>query len=96
MNEYRRLATIGRSFNIDSELLSPSETVSKFPLINKEIIRGSLYIPGSGVVNPLMLCQALIQAATKNGAKVSVNKPCFLPAGSQMKEKIVFSLSFLT
>lgn len=71
MGEYRRLITIGRSFGIESQLLSPSETKSKFPFINDEIIEGSLYIPGSGVVNPQPLCQGLIQEAVKNGAKVN-------------------------
>lgn len=70
MGEYRRLITIGRSFGIESTFLSPSETKSKFPFINEEIIEGSLYIPGSGVVNPQALCQGLVQAATQNGAKV--------------------------
>lgn len=70
LGEYRRLITIGRSFGIESQLLSPSETKSKFPFINEEIIEGSLYIPGSGVVNPQPLCQGLIQEAVKNGAKI--------------------------
>ena len=72
INEYRRLITIGRSFGIESELLTPLETKYKFPFVNDQIIEGSLYIPGSGVVNPEAYCESLVKAATKNGAKVSV------------------------
>lgn len=71
MGEYRRLKTIGGSFGIESFLLTPSETKSKFPFINEQIIEGSLYIPGCGVVNPQALCQGLVQAATQSGAKVN-------------------------
>lgn len=65
------MITIGRSFGIDSELLTPLETKYKFPFINDQIIEGSLYIPGSGVVNPESYCEALAKAAQTNGAKVS-------------------------
>lgn len=71
MKEYRRLKTIGRSFGIESELLNPEETKSKFLFINDKIIQGSLFISGCGVVDSKALCQGYIQAAMKKGARVS-------------------------
>jgi sarcosine dehydrogenase len=70
MNEYRRLSTIGVSFGIESHILDPAETQKLFPLINPDVIVGSLYSPGDGVVDPAMLCAALIKAATNGGGKV--------------------------
>jgi sarcosine dehydrogenase len=70
MNEYRRLSTIGVSFGIESHILDPAETQKLFPLINPDVIVGSLYSPGDGVVDPAMLCTALTKAATNKGGKV--------------------------
>jgi sarcosine dehydrogenase len=70
MNEYRRLSTIGVSFGIESHILDPAETHTLFPLINPDVIVGSLYSPGDGVVDPAMLCTALTKAAASRGGKV--------------------------
>lgn len=72
MGEYRRLATIGRSFGIDGSLLTPEETKNLFPFINEKIIEGGLYIPGCGIVDPKALSEALIRSAQAHGAKVRV------------------------
>ena len=72
MNEYRRLSTVGKSFGIESHILDPKETQKLFPLINPDVIMGSLYSPGDGVVDPAMLCTALTKYSTRKGAKVSL------------------------
>lgn len=73
MKEYRRLATLGHSFNIDAQIMSPAETKAIFPLLNEEVIEGGLYNPGDGVVDPSSYCSALLRSARKNGAKVVEN-----------------------
>jgi sarcosine dehydrogenase len=70
MDEYRRLATIGVSFGIESHILGPAEMQKLFPLINPEVIAGGLYSPGDGVVDPALLCSALRKVATDVGGKV--------------------------
>lgn len=70
MNEYRRLSTIGVSFGIESHIVDPAEVHKLFPLINPEVIVGGLYSPGDGVVDPALLCTALMKAATDGGGKV--------------------------
>ncbi|XP_066993512.2 sarcosine dehydrogenase, mitochondrial isoform X2 [Anabrus simplex] len=73
LDEYRRLATVGRSFGVDSSILTPEETKKVFPLLDENVIHGSLYCPGDGVVDPAMLCTALTRSATQAGAKVIEN-----------------------
>jgi glycine/D-amino acid oxidase-like deaminating enzyme len=70
MNEYRRLSTIGVSFGIESHILDPGETQKLFPLINPDVIVGSLYSPGDGVVDPTTLCASLTKVASSRGGKV--------------------------
>ncbi|XP_055711503.1 sarcosine dehydrogenase, mitochondrial [Phlebotomus papatasi] len=70
MDEYRRLATIGKCLNVESHLLSPQETKKLFPLLDDKSFTGSLYSPGDGVIDPAMLCTALTRQAVKNGGKV--------------------------
>jgi sarcosine dehydrogenase len=81
MDEYRRLATIGVSFGIESHILGPAEMQKLFPLINPEVIAGGLYSPGDGVVDPAMLCAALRKGATVGGGKVIVLCVAYLLLG---------------
>jgi sarcosine dehydrogenase len=69
---------MGVSFSIESFILNPEETKKVFPLIDTDVIQGSLYSPGDGVVDPSKLSKALIQSALKGGAQVSgyyIDKP---------------------
>ncbi|KAF4520494.1 hypothetical protein B566_EDAN004745 [Ephemera danica] len=75
LDEYSRLATAGRSFGIESRLVSPAEARSLFPLIDEKALYGALYCPGDGTVDPTGLCTALTRAATRAGASVIENCP---------------------
>ncbi|KDR18080.1 Sarcosine dehydrogenase, mitochondrial, partial [Zootermopsis nevadensis] len=70
LDEYRRLATMGVSFGIESSILDPEETKKVFPLIDADVIQGSLYSPGDGIVDPSKLSEALTQSAIKGGGQV--------------------------
>ena len=70
MDEYRRICTLGVGFGIESSVLDPDETKKLFPLIDSDVIEGSLYSPGDGVVDPKKLCAALTHSAVKGGAQV--------------------------
>ncbi|XP_046739990.1 sarcosine dehydrogenase, mitochondrial isoform X1 [Diprion similis] len=75
MDEYKRLATAGKAFGIDSHLVSPGEARQIFPLLNEQAFYGALYTPGDGVVDPAMLCNALTKYAKEHGAKVVQDCP---------------------
>lgn len=70
LNEYRRFSTLAHLFGLESHILGPEETVKLFPLLDPKSFYGSLYSPADGVVDPSMLCNALIRAATKRGGQV--------------------------
>jgi sarcosine dehydrogenase len=61
---------MGVSFGIESSILDPEETKKVFPLIDSDVIQGSLYSPGDGVVDPSKLSKALTQSAIKGGGQV--------------------------
>lgn len=74
-NEYRRLQTLGRCFDIESHILSPEDTQKVFPLLDPKSFENALYSPGDGVVDPAMMCNALKRASTSNGGRVFENCP---------------------
>lgn len=75
MNEYKRLASLGSAYGIESHILTPPETKKYFPLLNENAFTGALYAPGDGVIDPAMLCAALTKAGTSNGGRVIENCP---------------------
>jgi sarcosine dehydrogenase len=88
MNEYRRLSTIGVSFGIESHIVDPAEVHKLFPLINPEVIVGGLYSPGDGVVDPALLCTALVKAATDRGGKVIALYVAYLLLGFRTHTRV--------
>ncbi|XP_055610172.1 sarcosine dehydrogenase, mitochondrial [Uranotaenia lowii] len=70
LDEYKRLATLGKCFGIESQVLTPDEAQKVFPLLDPSAFTGALYSPGDGVVDPAMMCTALTRAATANGGLI--------------------------
>lgn len=70
LQEYQRLATIAKAFDIETYILDPAETKKMYPLMNVDDIYGTLYSPGDGTIDPNGLCQALSRSASRAGAKV--------------------------
>lgn len=70
MLEAKRLATMARSFDLDMQIISPSEAKELFPLIDKKGLEGAAFIPSDGYVDPASLCQAVAGAARKQGADI--------------------------
>ncbi|KAG8229352.1 hypothetical protein J437_LFUL007160 [Ladona fulva] len=68
--EYRRLMTAGRSFGIESYMISPEEAQKLFPPLDPKAFTAALYSPGDGTVDPNNLCTAYTKAAVSAGAKV--------------------------
>ncbi|KAK2554794.1 Pyruvate dehydrogenase phosphatase regulatory subunit [Acropora cervicornis] len=65
---FKRRAAIGRSLNIDCEVLSASEIPKVFPLeLRTDDLVGALWIPSEGVAAPSDVSYSLAKGATQNG-----------------------------
>lgn len=73
LNEYKRLATLGKTFGIESHVLMPDEAVKVFPLLDPASFTGALYSPGDGTVDPSLMCSALTKASAEFGNKYFEN-----------------------
>lgn len=73
MLEAKRLATMARSFDLEMQIISPSEAKALFPLIDEAGLEGAAFIPSDGYVDPASLCQAVAGAARKQGADIRQN-----------------------
>ncbi|MDF3415486.1 FAD-dependent oxidoreductase [Sulfitobacter sp. M57] len=73
MLEAKRLATMARSFDLDMQIISPSEAKELFPLIEERGLEGAAFIPTDGYVDPASLCQAVAGAARRQGANIRQN-----------------------
>ena len=73
MHETKTIASIAKSFNIQAEIISPSEAKNIYPTLNKECIEGAIYIPKDGQTNPVDTTMSLIAGAKKLGVSVHEN-----------------------
>ena len=68
--EIRRGASIARSLGIHAELVSPSEVMSLFPMINTTDVVGGIHFPKDGQINPVDLTMAFAKGARNAGARI--------------------------
>lgn len=71
--EAKRLATMARSFDLEMQIITPSEAKDLFPLIEHTGLEGAAFIPSDGYVDPASLCQAVATVARKQGADIRQN-----------------------
>lgn len=70
MTELKRLASLGRYFDVPVDILSPAEVVDRHPLIDFRQVVGGLFIPGDGQTNPIDTTMALAKGARMRGARI--------------------------
>ncbi len=68
--EFRRLATIARSFGMEMELLGPEEVKRLWPLMETSDLIGASWLPTDGQANPSDITQALAKGARLHGARL--------------------------
>jgi 4-methylaminobutanoate oxidase (formaldehyde-forming) len=68
--ELKRAASMGRTFGLEVEELSPAEAKARHPLIEVEDLAGAIFIPSDGQANPIDLTQALAKGARAGGAQI--------------------------
>ncbi|MCB0106455.1 MAG: FAD-binding oxidoreductase, partial [Caldilineaceae bacterium] len=63
-----RLEGKAKAFGVEAHLLSPQETQEQLPLLDAKTIRGSIYVPSSGLAGGAYLANALLRDKAKEGA----------------------------
>ncbi len=70
MQDFAKVVGMGRYQGMDLDLLSPDEIKSRYPFVEAHDLRGALYDPNDGDIDPAQLTQALAKGARELGAKI--------------------------
>src|SRR5271170_2732490 len=75
LESLRHSVSVARSFDLDVQMITPSDIAAKWPLLNAADLHGALWSPSSGQANPTDTCQALLKGARALGARIVENMP---------------------
>jgi dimethylglycine dehydrogenase len=70
MREFQRAKGMGRYQGMDIEVIGADEIVKRYPFIDTHGLKGALYDPNDGDIDPAQLTQALAKGARDMGAKI--------------------------
>lgn len=77
MDEYMLYSATAETVGIEHEFLTPSQIKDRWPLVRTDDLKGALFHPTDGYINPADVTQAMARAARQAGAhierKVQVN-----------------------
>jgi dimethylglycine dehydrogenase len=70
MREFARVVGMGRYQGMDLDLMGPGEIRGHYPFVELHDLRGALYDPYDGDIDPAQLTQALARGARAQGARI--------------------------
>ncbi|ESW87914.1 dimethylglycine dehydrogenase [Mesorhizobium sp. LSJC269B00] len=70
MQEFQRAKGMGRYQGMDIDIVGPDEIKRRYPFIETHELKGALYDPNDGDIDPAQLTQALAKGARDMGAKI--------------------------
>ena len=70
MDEYMLYATTADSVGINYEFLTPGQIKARWPLIRTEDLKGALYHPDDGYINPADVTMAMARGARQRGVEI--------------------------
>ncbi|MEO9337976.1 FAD-dependent oxidoreductase [Mesorhizobium sp. SB112] len=71
MREFQRVKGMGRYQGMDIDVIGADEIVGRYPFIDTQDLKGALYDPGDGDIDPAQLTQALAKGARDMGQKIA-------------------------
>ena len=86
LEELKRKHGYGSSWGIESQLLNTKECIDLYPLLNKEMVLGGLYIPTDGLVLAARAVQLLIERTRASGVNYIGSTPV---TGIEQKDNAV-------
>jgi 4-methylaminobutanoate oxidase (formaldehyde-forming) len=73
MDEFKKIASLGRSYGIEIEPISPGEAGEMWPMMRIDDLVGGLYIPQDAQMVPHLAASALARGAEMGGATLIEN-----------------------
>ncbi len=73
--ELKRQATTAQLYDVNVEILNPSEVKDKYPGINNKDLKGGIFMPGDGQADPVGVTNLLAKAARKEGVRIFEKSP---------------------
>jgi len=70
MDEYMLYSSVAETAGVHHEFLSPEQIKDRWPLINTDDLKGALYHPQDGYINPADVTQAMAKGARQHGATI--------------------------
>lgn len=71
MQEFARVRSMGRHQGMEIDILGLDELKSRYPFLETHDLKGALYDPNDGDIDPAQLTQALAKGARDMGAKIA-------------------------
>jgi glycine cleavage system aminomethyltransferase T/glycine/D-amino acid oxidase-like deaminating enzyme len=73
LEELKRGASMGKTFGLEIDVLTPAEIKERWPLLNVSDLVGGVYLPKDGQTNPIDTTNALAKGAKMRGARIFEN-----------------------
>ncbi|WP_238367586.1 GcvT family protein [Mesobacterium pallidum] len=70
MDEYRLYSSTAETAGVYHEFLSPAEIKERWPLLNTEDLKGALFHPQDGYINPADVTMAMAKGARQRGVMI--------------------------
>ena len=70
MDEYMLYSSVAETAGVYHEFLSPAEIKARWPLVRTEDLKGALFHPQDGYINPADVTQAMAKGARQHGAEI--------------------------
>ncbi|MEM6905694.1 MAG: FAD-dependent oxidoreductase, partial [Pseudomonadota bacterium] len=70
MDEYMLYASTAESIGIPFEWMSPREIGERYPLVRTDDLKGAIYHPTDGYINPADVTQAMAKGARQRGVEI--------------------------
>ncbi len=70
MDEYRLYAATAETVGINHEWLTPADLKARWPLLRTEDLKGAIYHPEDGYINPADVTQAMAKGARQRGVEI--------------------------
>jgi dimethylglycine dehydrogenase len=70
MQEFERAVGMGRYQGMNMEMCAPGDLTARYPFLETHDLKGGLYDPHDGDIDPAQLTQALAKGARDKGAKI--------------------------